>query len=662
MSHGPDRTSCGPRFGSPPQGTKGLRRRVHPGWSLAAQASRGRTRRANVHMRERRSLEHEHLGEAVRRVVATAPDVLVLLLPGEHVEPVRAAKRRRRPGAVGPRLALGGAGRVVDKHPGGAQRVARLRVPREDERALVVAAHPALARSDLVRLAHIVEQPDELVLPSLRVVPRLPQGVAQRVLAPVVDLRLVPIQCLLRPVVDDRNAPRHHDQGQDVLDAEAVVLAIPRKAAVLVVVVGEVPEQVEVLVRIAAQLQVQHRAEPSQVRAVVPSALLRVVPVLPAHLVGAEAARHLVEGHEVQQAREHGAVLRVALEGAVVGEVVHRRLAQDLHTRSLLHLLEEGLGHVDGGVEAEGVDVECPDEVLDVLQELLPHEGHALVEVAQGGEPALRLLDRVVARASQAHVAGEAVAFRLLGDVGTTLRHAALDHVLQDRQVRLLLLPIRGGRWRLGVIRKGLARLPAGLVVVLRLVERVKAFEVELVVHLQRPHVIQHDVHHKAHALTVERPAQFLHRLLCAPMMVDLEEVGRVVAHETIGLDGGRDPNAVETHALDVWDLVDDALQRAAAPTTAGVIGPVCLQPAEGVIVCLVTAACKSVGHQKVNALAGQSEGLLQVLLFSGCRQLLPGFQTQQATVLRASVGTPRTAILGCRVYCQRMCQDPQGD
>mmetsp|Transcript_27379 Transcript_27379/g.55341 ORF Transcript_27379/g.55341 Transcript_27379/m.55341 type:complete len:408 (-) Transcript_27379:163-1386(-) len=401
-------------------------------------------------------------------------------------------------------------------------------------------------------------------------------------------------------------------------------------------VVGEVPEQVEVLIRAAAELQIQHRAQPPQVRAVEPSALVRVVSEVPPDLVGAETHGHLVEGGKVQQAGQDRPQLRVALKGAVVGEVVHRRLAQDLHARGLLHLLEELLRHVDGGVEPEGIDVVRLDQVLHVLEELLLHEGNALVEVAQRSEPALGLLDRVVVRTGCTHVARVAVTLRLLRILRPAFQDARVDIRLQVAQVLLLLAPIGcAGRRRQHVVLERLVSLLRGLIVVVGLVKGVEALECQRAVDLESPHVIEHDVDHKAHALLVERCRERFHGPLGPPMAVDLEKVGCVIAHVTVGLNWRGDPNAVKAHPLDVGNLADDAFQCATTPAATRVVCPVCLQAAEGVVVLLRTTACKAIDHEEVDALASQCEVLLREDLLVGLEHLLPRLQAQEATLFR---------------------------
>ena len=113
---------------------------------------------------------------------------------------------------------------------------------------------------------------------------------------------------------------------------------------------------------------------------------------------------------------------------------------------------------------------------------------------------------------------------------------------------------------------------------------------------LRRCHVVHHDVDHQVHTTVVQRLRERLEVVSRAKVRVQLGNVGRPVSMERLAvssrslhiLDNGRDPNSVETHALDVIQLLDDTLPCSATVLAifsvacrAGAVGrrePVCDQ------------------------------------------------------------------------------------
>mmetsp|Transcript_111349 Transcript_111349/g.319922 ORF Transcript_111349/g.319922 Transcript_111349/m.319922 type:complete len:236 (+) Transcript_111349:1319-2026(+) len=91
---------------------------------------------------------------------------------------------------------------------------------------------------------------------------------------------------------------------------------------------------------------------------------------------------------------------------------------------------------------------------------------------------------------------------------------------------------------------------------------------------VNRPHVVRDEVVDDAHATVVQALDQVLHVLLGAEVRVDLVQVVRPITHAAgaarglalVLVEHGRDPDAVEAHALDVVEMVRKAAERAVAP------------------------------------------------------------------------------------------------
>mmetsp|Transcript_51992 Transcript_51992/g.134081 ORF Transcript_51992/g.134081 Transcript_51992/m.134081 type:complete len:311 (+) Transcript_51992:1061-1993(+) len=138
-------------------------------------------------------------------------------------------------------------------------------------------------------------------------------------------------------------------------------------------------------------------------------------------------------------------------------------------------------------------------------------------------------------------------------------------------------------------------------VVVLNLVEGLHTLHVFDAV--QRHDVIGDEVIHKAHVALVQLGGELLHVLLGAEVLVNLVPVLRPVPMGAVStgtilalelLHNRRDPDAIESHALDVVEVLRDTLQRAATPVVVLIV-------ADGLI---AVAARKAVDEDEVDALA----------------------------------------------------------
>mmetsp|Transcript_82714 Transcript_82714/g.213126 ORF Transcript_82714/g.213126 Transcript_82714/m.213126 type:complete len:573 (+) Transcript_82714:991-2709(+) len=405
-----------------------------------------------------------------------------------------------------------------------------------------------------------VQHLEELVQLSVLIVADVPHGRAEVV-------RLV--HALLRTVVDDRNPLGEHQPSKGVVLARLGLDARVANARLVIVIVNEVAQQALVLVQACLVLLLHGLSKPRQIEVRPwPSLLVAALDVVAAAEGGSSdhaqwEVEHTLQDKQLVQALE-AVGARQAHVLRVEGLLRRRHLAQDLHVDPVLQVLQEGGGHKGRRVQPDGVDVVGLDHPDGPVDQRLAHLGVRLVEVAQGVEPAVEDLLLIVAwalvpDAAEGQVVGHGVA-QALGE-----RHRG-GAVIQEH-VRRLAQALR-------VVVEAVAGLLAQLVEVLRLVERVHLGHVGR--GEQGADMVDDHVQHEAHVPGVQLFGELLEVRLGAVVRVDIVEVVRPVAHEAGAVVGrvqalellhrGRDPDAVEAHALDVVELADDALEGAAAP------------------------------------------------------------------------------------------------
>ena len=74
--------------------------------------------------------------------------------------------------------------------------------------------------------------------------------------------------------------------------------------------------------------------------------------------------------------------------------------------------------------------------------------------------------------------------------------------------------------------------------------------------------MVGHDVHDEAHVPFVQFCGQGSEGVLCSNVRLNIEEVLSIVARVVQGLHNGCNPNAIEPHALDVVQAIDDTSQE----------------------------------------------------------------------------------------------------
>mmetsp|Transcript_102716 Transcript_102716/g.257528 ORF Transcript_102716/g.257528 Transcript_102716/m.257528 type:complete len:494 (+) Transcript_102716:523-2004(+) len=397
---------------------------------------------------------------------------------------------------------------------------------------------------------------------------------------------------MLSAVVNDRDTPREHCEGQGVLHPGHDIAAIegqPRH----VVVVHKIAKQIQVvdpvLSRAQHYFQVCSQAAEVQVSA-------------------RKEGRGATEGRrgdvldvEIQQPLEHralGGLWRIGLEE---GPIARSDLAEDWNLDRGLEVRQEVLAYIGRRVQAESVDVVRVPHVFAPLDQLVVNEGMRMIQVAKVVEPTFDGLFLVVTRTDQVthaaiwnvsragcllrrvhvpeigrlHRAGvtePGIYWTMV--VAATLwpfdTHGARADTLDGRRVALASIGVA-----LGVLVKG--HVPdSELVEVLRLVEGGKCRQVRLA--MDWAYMIQDDVVHEDHVALVKLPGQLLQFLLGAIVWVDLIPIFSPISVLTIAtpsiwvrpielLDQGGHPNALETHPLDVVELVRDAFDGPIAPT-----------------------------------------------------------------------------------------------